>query len=83
VVTASGPVVAPLGTLAMMLVADWTVKPAGVPSKATLVAPVKSVPMIVTLVPTGPLVGSNDLIVGVASTVSSTSTSSKFASGKQ
>ena len=39
-------------------------KVALVPLKATAVAPVKFVPLIVTLVPTGPLVGVKPLIVG-------------------
>ena len=41
-----------------------TVKLAVVPLKATLVAPLKLVPLIVTLVPTGPLLGLKELIVG-------------------
>ena len=39
-------------------------KVAPVPLKATAVAPVKFVPLIVTLVPTGPLVGVKLVIVG-------------------
>ena len=36
----------------------------GVPSKLTVPAPVKFVPVMVTLVPTGPLVGVKEEIVG-------------------
>ena len=44
-------------------------KVAVVPLNLTAVAPVKSVPLIVTLVPTGPLVGAMLVIVGGLSTV--------------
>src|SRR5256885_3254602 len=57
VVTLIGPVVAPAGTAAVMVVAEPTVKVAFVPLNSTAVAPVKLVPLMVTLVPTGPLVG--------------------------
>src|SRR5207247_896685 len=57
VVTLSGPVVAPLGTVAEIEVAVVTVKVALVPLKVTAVAPVKFVPLIVSVVPTGPLHG--------------------------
>ena len=46
-----------------------TVKVALAPLKATLVAPVKLVPLMVTLVPTGPLAGVKLLIVGGLITV--------------
>ena len=39
-------------------------KVAVVPLKVTAVAPLKFVPLIVTLVPAGPLVGVNPVIVG-------------------
>src|SRR5207253_401693 len=65
VVTLSGPVVAPLGTVAAIVVAELTVKlTALVPLNVTAVAPVKLVPLIVTLLPTGPLVGVKLVIVG-------------------
>ena len=65
VVTAIGPVVAPPGTLALMLVSELTVKfTACVPLNVTAVALVKPVPVIETFVPTGPLVGVNDVTVG-------------------
>ena len=40
-----------------------------VPLNVTAVAPVKAVPLIVTLVPTGPLVGAKLLTVGAGTTV--------------
>src|SRR6185503_3679298 len=45
-------------------VAETTLKAAAVPLKVTAVAPVKLAPRIVTAVPTGPLVGLKELIVG-------------------
>jgi hypothetical protein len=45
-------------------VLDVTVKDVAVPLNATTVAPVKFVPVIVTLVPVGPLVGVKLVIVG-------------------
>jgi hypothetical protein len=65
VVTPIGPVVAPVGTTAVICVAELTVKlVAAVPLNVTSVAPVRFVPLITTDVPTGPLVGENDVIVG-------------------
>jgi hypothetical protein len=65
VVTAIGPVVAPAGTVAVTCVAESTENVVAlVPWKVTASAPVRSVPVIVTLVPTGPLGGVNPLIVG-------------------
>jgi len=69
VVTLSGPLVAPAGTVAWIAVAEVTVKVALVPLNATAVAPVKLVPLMVTLVPTGPLVGEKFAIVGALTTV--------------
>src|SRR5437870_3450190 len=69
VVTRSGPVVAPVGTVAWIVVAEFTVKLALTPLNVTVVAPVKFVPLIVTLVPTGPLVGAKLVIVGAGITV--------------
>src|SRR5258706_1572821 len=57
VVTLIGPVVAPPGTVAVIDVDEFTVKLTVAPVKVTAVAPVKLVPLIVALVPTGPLVG--------------------------
>ena len=52
-----------------MAVAEVTVKLALTPLNLTAVAPVKFVPLIVTLVPTGPLVGVKPAIVGAGITV--------------
>src|SRR5204863_1509538 len=66
VLTLIGSVVAPVGTVAVICwVFELTVKPAStLLKKVTAVAPVKLVPVMVTTVPTGPLVGVNELIVG-------------------
>jgi hypothetical protein len=64
-VTVIRPVVAPIGTTAVSLVDETTLKLlAAVPLNFTEVVPVKFVPLIVTVVPLGPLVGENDVIVG-------------------
>jgi hypothetical protein len=64
VVTVSGPVVAPLGNVAVICVLELTVNDAEAPLNPTAVAPLKFVPLMVTLVPAAPLVGENELIVG-------------------
>ena len=64
VVTMIRPVTAPAGTMAVIRVDELTVKEALTPPKWTAVAPVNPVPVIVTEVPTGPLVGVNEVIVG-------------------
>jgi len=64
VVTLILPVVAPPGTVVLIWVSETTIKVAGVPLKATAVAPMKFVPVMVTAVPTGPLDGVNEVIVG-------------------
>ena len=64
VATLSGPVVAPAGTVAWIAVAEVTVKAALTPLNVTAVAPVKFVPMIVTLYPSGPYVGEKLVIAG-------------------
>ena len=70
VVTAIAPVVAPVGTVARMDVADATVKvDVAVPLNVTAVAPVKLAPVMDTLVPMGPEAGANEVIVGVCETV--------------
>src|SRR5439155_898416 len=63
-VTPIGPLVAPAGTAAVLVVAEPIVKLAFVPLNCTPVTPVKFVPLIVTLVPTGPLAGVKLEIVG-------------------
>jgi hypothetical protein len=61
-----GPLVAPGGTLATISVADLTVNVlVTVPPKKTAVAPVKFLPSILTEVPAGPLVGMNDVMLGI------------------
>jgi len=64
VVTLIGPVIAPAGTVVVIVVALTTVNVAAVPPKVTAVAPVKFFPLIVTVVPTGPEVGVNEVMVG-------------------
>jgi hypothetical protein len=69
VVTLSGPVVAAAGTVAVIAVAEVTVNKALVPLNRTRVAPLKFVPVIVTVAPTAPLVGEKLVIVGGLTTV--------------
>jgi hypothetical protein len=64
VVTRIGPLVAPVGTVAVIWVGELTMKEAAVWLNLTAVAPVKLVPVITTDVPTGPLAGVKELIVG-------------------
>jgi len=64
VVTATAPV-APAATTAIICVEETTLKLiAGVPPKATAVAPLKFVPVIVTVAPCAALVGVNAVTVG-------------------
>src|SRR5499425_3826571 len=66
------PVVAPAGTGATMLVADQLVGVAVVPLNFTVLVPCvapKFVPVIVTEVPTGPLVGDRLVMLGATVTV--------------
>jgi hypothetical protein len=64
VVTEILPVVAPLGTVAVIWVALVTENAAAMPLNATDVAPVRLVPVIVTLLPLGPLAGEKPAMVG-------------------
>ena len=64
VVTATGPVVAPAGTVAVIWVSEVTVNVAVVPLNFTAVAPVKPLPVMVTGVPDGPEVGVNEKTTG-------------------
>ncbi len=64
VVTEILPVVAALGTVSVICVALFTVNVAGVPFTAAAVAPVKLVPVTVTLLPIAPLAGEKLVIVG-------------------
>jgi hypothetical protein len=69
-VTLIFPVAAPVGTVALICVSELTVNVvAPVPLKLTPLAPVKPVPVSVTLVPAGPLVGVNDVMLGATITV--------------
>jgi hypothetical protein len=69
VVTVILPVVAPVGTVAVTEVAVLVVNVAVVPLNLTAVTPERFVPVMTTLVPTLPLVGENDVIVGTPVTV--------------
>jgi hypothetical protein len=67
VVTVILPSVAPVGTVAVIWVDEFTVNTvAATPLNLTAVAPVKFVPAITTEVPTGPEVGVKLVIVGTA-----------------
>jgi hypothetical protein len=65
VVTVTGPLVVPLGTIAVIVFSELTVKLADVPLNFTEVAPVKRAPPIPTDVPAGPLDGEKPLTDGV------------------
>lgn len=62
--TVIGPVVAPVGTVATIEVADLTLKVADVPLNETDLVPTKFLPEMVTLIATLPLVGEKRLITG-------------------
>ena len=64
VVTRILPVVAPACTEAWISVAETTVKLEATKLNVTALAPVKLLPVIVTSVATGPLVGLNDAMTG-------------------
>src|SRR6266480_4799678 len=65
VVTLIDPVVAPAGTVACIAVVEVTVKLVALtPLNVTDVAPMNFVPVIVTVLPTGPLGGVKPVIVG-------------------
>jgi hypothetical protein len=64
-VTMIGPVLAPVGTVAVSSVSEWTVKLlAGTSPNCTAVTLVNPLPVTVTTVPTGPEVGVKPLIAG-------------------
>lgn len=70
--TLTFPVVAPAGTVAVICVLEFAVNAvAGVPVKVTVVVPANPLPAIVTLVPTGPLAGVNEVMLGATMTVKS------------
>ena len=65
VVSETFPVVAPVGTVAVSVVAVLVpIVVAVTPLNLTEVTPSRFVPVMVTLVPTLPLVGANDVMVG-------------------
>jgi hypothetical protein len=69
VVTDMGPVVAPDGAVAIISVSELTVVVAAlVLLNATVLAAVNPVPVMVTEVPTTPLPGENEVIVGAPNT---------------
>jgi len=69
VVTAIGPPVAPVGTVQVIWLYEVTMKTAGVPLKVTAVAPVKALPVIVTVVPVLPELGLKAETVGITPNV--------------
>jgi hypothetical protein len=68
-VTEMGPEIAPGGTVAVICVDEFTVKDAEVLLNLTPVTLVKFVPEMLTDVPTAPLVGEKDVMVGAPATV--------------
>src|SRR5258705_1729308 len=64
VVTLSGPVVAPTGTVAWIASDEDTAELAPLRLNLTPLPPVKFAPLMVTLVPAGPLAGAKLVIVG-------------------
>lgn len=64
VVTENLPVVAPLGTVAVIWLALFTVNDAAVPLRRRLFAFMKLVPLMTTVAPTCPLVGLNPVMAG-------------------
>lgn len=65
VMTLTGPVVAPTGTVAVTVPELLTVKEAKCPLNETAVTPVKFVPLIVTAAPATPLPGAKEVMAGV------------------
>lgn len=65
VVTLILPVVAPVGTVAVTCESEFTVNEADTLLNVTFMVWVRPVPVIVMIVPTGPLVGVKLMIVGV------------------
>ena len=63
--TVIGPVTAPGGTVAVILVREFAVKEALTPPNWTAVAPVNPNPVMVTEVPTGPMVGVKEPNTGI------------------
>jgi hypothetical protein len=78
VTTEIGPSDAKNGTVAWISASESSVKSAGMPPNFTALAPVKFIPTMSTLDPTGPLPGDNDVITGEGTTAPSTVRSSMF-----
>ena len=66
VTTVIGPVGGARGTVVLICVALFTLNVAATPLKPTLLAPPKALPLKVTLLPTGPEVGSKLESLGAA-----------------
>src|SRR5437660_631130 len=64
VTVAVRPLDAPVGTVAVICVSLVTPKLTGVPLNLTALAPLRLLPVRMTLAPAGPLVGLNDVSVG-------------------
>jgi hypothetical protein len=64
VVTLILPLLAPAGTVARIPVDDSTVNEAAAPLNLTVLAPEKLLPLIVTAVPTTPVIGSKPEMAG-------------------
>jgi len=69
VLTLIGPVTAPLGTVALTDPPVLTENTAATPPTLTAMAPPRSFPLIVSLVPTGPLPGENPVTLGSTTAV--------------
>ena len=65
VLTVMRPVLAPMGTVAVIVPELFTVNVVPVPLNLTSVAPVKFVPVIVTPVPAAPIAGAKEVMAGV------------------
>src|SRR5436190_23954432 len=65
------PVVAPVGTVAVIRTADSTTNTEGELLKLTLVAPVRLTPVMATIVPIFPLAGAKPVMTGVVMTLRS------------
>jgi hypothetical protein len=64
-VTEIGPLSAPAGTVAVIWVAEFSTNTvAGTPPNRTAVVPEKLVPVMVTTVPAGPVIGAKEAIEG-------------------
>jgi hypothetical protein len=67
--TLTGPLFAPFGTTAVTVVSETPLKFAFDPLKVTEVTPTKPLPVIITVVPAGPMFGERPTIAGAAMTL--------------